>query len=68
VQRNGSAVLCWGAGQQKKQQGIHAAIADPSEVPPSMERGSDNGHDESDIYSFGNVVSMMMMQNHFDNE
>ena len=50
----------WGRGSK----GFMQPLQIPGKSPPSLERGSDNGHDESDGYSLGNVMSMMMMQNH----
>jgi hypothetical protein len=52
-------------GKEKKQQGIHTAIADPSEVANFGQNDNDDG---SDGYSFRNMMSIMMMQNRFDNE
>ena len=57
-----------GGVAKKSSKGFTLPLWIPRKSPPSSERGSDNGRDESDGYSFGNVMSMMMMQNHFDNE
>ena len=57
-----------GRAAKKSSKGFTQLLRIHRKSPPSSERGSNNDRDESDSCSFGNVMSMMMMQNHFDNK